>query len=153
MNAKSFSHAATVAVILAATAWPLERAAAADNAPVNPSGTWQLTTSTGTAKDKPGSERTLKLKWEGGKLSGTMTKVRLVNGKSITKKRPIQDAKLQGNVISFTVVFPVEAGQGPDVTTKYQGKLNGDTMSGKLESEWNGQTMAKRDWEAKRNNN
>jgi hypothetical protein len=109
-----------------------------------------VTTATGTAKDKPGAARTLKLKWEGGKLSGTLAKISLVNGKSIVKERPIQDAKLHGSDISFSVAFPVEAGEGPDVTTKYQGKISGDTMSGKLESEWMGKPMAKKDWEAKR---
>jgi hypothetical protein len=150
MNAKPVSRAATLAVALALIAWPLGKAAAADTNAVNPSGTWKVTTVPGTAKDKPGAARTLKLTSEGGKLSGTLTKVSLVNGKSIVKERPIQDAKLQGTNISFSVTFPVEAGEGPDVTTRYQGKISGDTMSGKLESEWMGQTMAKRDWEAKR---
>jgi hypothetical protein len=133
MNAKTVSRAATLAVALALIAWPLGNAAAADTNAVNPSGTWKVTTATGTAKDKAGTARTLKLKWEGGKLSGTLTKVSLVNGKPIVKERPIQDAKLQGTSISFSVTFPVEVGEGPDVTTRYQGKINGDTMSGKPE--------------------
>jgi hypothetical protein len=33
--------------------------------------------------------------------------------------------------------------------TKYQGKVDGDTIKGKTERERNGQTMS-RDWEAKR---
>jgi hypothetical protein len=149
MNIQKCLPAWTLAFVLYAVAWPLGQVAAADKAAVDPTGTWKVTTATGIAKDKPGAARTLKLKWVDGKLSGTLTKVSTVNGKSIVKQRPIEEARLKGNDISFSVTFPVEAGEGPDVTTKYHGKIVGETMSGKLESEWMGNTI-RRDWEAVR---
>ena len=149
MNIKTYLYATTLAVALAVIPWSHEEAAAAQKPAANPTGTWNVTTLTGATQSKPGSERTLKLKWEAGKLSGTFSKVSLVNGKSIVKERPIQEAKLQGNDISLSVTFPVEAGEGPDVTTKYQGQISGDTMKGKLETEWAGHII-KKDWEAKR---
>lgn len=150
MNATAALLALTTAfTVIACPPW--EAAAAEPKAP-NPTGTWTLTTSTGGAKTKTGSERTLKLKVEGGQVSGTFTKVSLVNGKAISKERKIEDAVLRGTEISFTVTFPVEAGDGPDVTTKYRGQINGATMQGKLETEWMG-NLIKKDWEAKQQKN
>jgi hypothetical protein len=139
----------TLTVAFAVIAWPLGKATAGEPTAINPTGTWKVTTSTGQAKSKPGSERTLKLKLEGGKLTGTLSKTSRVNGETIVKERVIEGATLRGNEIAFTVTFPVEAGDGPDVTTQYRGQMNGDTIKGKLETEWMGHII-KRDWEAKR---
>ncbi len=105
------------------------------------------------AKDKPNAagawkwsmtrngetrETTLTLKMEGNKLTGTVTGR---NGET-----PIQDAKCADGTVSFTVVREIN---GQKMATKYTGKISGDTIKGKRESERNGQTQS-RDWEAKR---
>jgi hypothetical protein len=84
-------------------------------------------------------EVTLKLKLEGGKLTGAI--VRRDN-----QETQIEDAKYKDGEISFTVTFER---QGQKFTSKYKGKLSGDTITGKRESERDGQTQS-RDWEAKR---
>lgn len=83
-------------------------------------------------------EGMLKLKQEGEKLTGAT--VRNEN------ETPIQDGKVSGDEIAFTVVRERE---GRKVTAKYKGKITGDTIKGKVESDWSGdwQTL---DWEGTR---
>jgi hypothetical protein len=121
---------------------------AADNGAIDPTGTWKLTSIKAETKAK-GPERTLKLKLEAGKLTGTIDGRSEVNGKVKIHEWPIKDAKLKGNDISFTVSHAPIAGSGPDSTTVYEGKLTGDTMKGTSQAEWNGNTH-KRDFEARR---
>lgn len=141
---------------------------------VDPTGTWKVTTFNGTVQQvaegttavtgaegsnlqtlRQGSklqalrEETLKLRLEGGKLAGTVSKVSKINGKAVVREQPIEAANFQGNEISFVVTFPPSAGQGPGATTKYQGMFSGGKMRGTLESEWMG-VIIKRDWEASR---
>jgi hypothetical protein len=81
----------------------------------------------------------LKLKLEGDKLTGTLT--------SPMGDVAIQDGQYKDGDLSFKVV---RKGQdGTERTSKYSGKLSGDTIKGKVEFERNGQTMS-RDWEAKK---
>jgi hypothetical protein len=83
-------------------------------------------------------EGTLKLKQDGDKLTGAT--VRNEN------ETPIQDGKIAGDEITFTVVRERDGGK---VTGKYKGKITGDAIKGKVESDWSGdwQTL---DWEATR---
>lgn len=104
---------------------------------------------------------TLMLKMEGDKLTGT------VMGRGGRGRRggngggngggnaagqrqragtPIEDAKLKGDEISFTVTREFN---GNKFVSKYTAKITGDTMKGKISSERNGQTR-ERDFEAKR---
>ena len=122
---------------------------AAEKNAIDPAGTWKIARFNPDTKAKTGSEETLKLRWAGGKLTGSLTGRSNSNGKVKIFEWAIKDTKLEGGNISFTVTHPPVLGQGPDSTTAYQGKITGDVMRGKLESDWSGQTF-KRDWEAKR---
>ena len=83
-------------------------------------------------------EGTLKLKQDGNKLTGAT-----VRNENETQ---IQDGKIAGDEITFTVIRERD---GRKVTAKYKGKITGDTVKGKVESDWSGdwQTL---DWEATR---
>jgi hypothetical protein len=100
----------------------------------NPTGTWKWSV---TFNDQT-REMTLKLKLEGDKLTGAM-----VRGDQETA---IEDATFKGGEIAFKVTRERD---GQKRTTKYTGKLDGDTIKGKSESERDGQVRS-RDWEAKR---
>ena len=108
---------------------------------VDPNGTWTWT----MAGRNGGPERklTLKLKTEGDKLTGTLSAPGRGGQASDTA---IADAKLKGDEISFTVTREFNNNK---VTSKYNGKISGDTIKGKIETERDGQTNS-RDWEAKR---
>jgi hypothetical protein len=99
------------------------------------SGTWNTALILG---DGNRIEGTLKLKQDGDKLTGAT--VRNEN------ETPIQDGKIAGDQITFTVIRERD---GRKVTAKYKGKITGDTLKGKVESDWSGdwQTL---DWEGTR---
>ena len=98
----------------------------------NPTGTWKWSF---TPPGGQATETTLKLKVDGGKLSGTVARA----GGNETA---IEDAKLAGDEISFSVS---RERNGQKTTTKYSGKISGDSIKGKSES-----PRGARDWEAKR---
>ena len=106
----------------------------ADDKP-NPTGTWKWTV---TFNDQS-REQTLKLKLDGDKLTGT------ISGRNNTENA-IEDAKYKDGEVSFAVT--VER-NGQKFTSKYAGKVEGDTIKGKIKSERDGQAR-ERDWEAKR---
>ena len=83
-------------------------------------------------------EGTLKLKQDADQLTGAM-----VRNENETQ---IQDGKMDGDEITFKVIRDRD---GRKVTAKYKGKISGDTIKGKVESDWSGdwQTL---DWEAAR---
>jgi hypothetical protein len=101
----------------------------------NPTGTWKWT----VMRNNQSRETTLKLKSDGDKLTGAMVGQ---NG----QETPIEDGQFKDGEVSFKVT---RERQGNKVTTKYTGKVSGDTIKGKIESERNGQPQS-RDWEAKR---
>jgi len=109
--------------------------AVAADAP-DPTGTWKWSQMFG--KDSQSREVTLTLKLEGDKLTGT-----LGGGQQETK---IEDGKYKDGELSFTVTR--ERG-GQKITTKYTGKIDGDTIKGKVEFA-RGEKSQSRDWEAKR---
>ena len=100
-------------------------------------GTWKWKTQARNG----GQERevTLKLKQDGEKLTGAILGAN-------NQETEIKEGKVADGKISFNVV---RERNGQTFTTKYSGKLDGDTIKGKIESERNGQTQS-RDWEAKR---
>jgi hypothetical protein len=108
-------------------------ARAADKA--DPTGTWKWSvTFNNNTRDV-----TLKLKLDGDKLTGK------ISGRNNTET-DIEDATFKDNEVSFSVT---RERNGQKFVTKYKGKIDGDTIKGKSESERNGQNQS-RDWEAKR---
>jgi len=101
----------------------------------DPTGTWKWTASFG------GQERelTLTLKLEGDKLTGSMP------GRD-NQSTPISDATFKENKVSFSVTRERD---GQKFTTKYNGTVAGDTITGKTERERDGQKTST-DWVAKR---
>jgi hypothetical protein len=100
-------------------------------------GTWKWTVEFGGQS----REMTLKLKKEDGdKISGAMI------GRN-NQETKIDEGKIKDGEISFKVTR--QGRQGNKITTKYTGKISGDTIKGKSEMEINGE-MQSRDWEAKK---
>jgi len=103
----------------------------------NPTGTWKWTAT------NPGNNQTrdlsVTLKLEGGKLTGT------VPGPKKSEIN-IEDATFKDGQVSFSVT---RERNDQKVTQKFSGKLEGDTITGKIENA-NGNS---RDWVAKREKN
>ena len=112
---------------LAGIAWAEEKQ--------DPTGTWKWTVAFNDQK----RDMTLKLKLEGDKLTGAML------GRD-NQEIKIDDAKFSEGTVSFSVT---RERNGQKSTTKYNGKVSGDTITGKQESE-RGCQVRSRDWEAKR---
>ncbi len=138
----------TAALTIAALVWSSGLSLAADKSTVDPTGTWKLATINSQTKAK-GREATLKLKFQGGKLTGTIDGRSEINGRVKMFEWAIKDTRLEGSDIAFTVTHPPTLGKGPDSTTTYAGKITGDTIKGTAETEWSGNIM-KRDFEARR---
>jgi hypothetical protein len=114
-------------------------AMAADKA--NVAGTWKWTT--------PGRNggndvtTTLKLKQDGDKITGTVT-----GGGANATEVEIKEPKLKDNELTFKVV---RERNGTEITTSYSGKVEGDTITGKIEAPGrNGAAPRPRDWKATR---
>jgi hypothetical protein len=107
--------------------------ARADDKPT-PTGTWKWSVERNGQK----IETTLKLKLDGEKLTGAVV------GRN-NQETAIEDAKFKDGEISFSVT---RERNGVKNTTKYTGKLEKDTIKGKMETERNGQKRST-DWEAK----
>lgn len=92
-----------------------------------------------------GPERvsTLNLKADGAKLTGKVSAPGR-DGKAV--ETPIADGKVDGDSIAFSVVREFN---GNSTTTKYAGKVSADKITGKIETNRDGQAQS-RDWEAKR---
>jgi hypothetical protein len=101
----------------------------------DPTGTWKWTASFGGNS----FDQTLKLKLEGGKLTGAML------GRD-NQETPIADGSFKDGKVSFSVTREIN---GQKRTTKYAGTLSGDTITGKSERERDGQVTST-DWVAKR---
>jgi hypothetical protein len=98
-------------------------------------GTWKWTVEFGGNT----MNRTLKLKQDKDKLTGTIT------GRN-DEETAIEDGKVAGDTISFKVTREIN---GNKFVLKYQGKVTDDTIKGDTKIERDGETMS-RDWEAKR---
>jgi hypothetical protein len=107
--------------------WEAKRAA-------DPTGTWKWS----VTFNNQTREMTLKLKLEGDKLTGAMVRQ--------GQETAIQDAKYKDGDVTFTVVRERD---GQKMTSKFSGKVSGDTIKGKVEFERQGQAQS-RDWDAKR---
>lgn len=124
-------RALALASVVVATLVLAPTAQAAD-----PTGTWKWS----TTFNNQTRETTLKLKLEDGKLTGAIL------GRN-DQETPIEDAKIDGDKISFSVT----RGRGEQkFTSKYSGTVSGDTIKGTIESPGrDGQTRS-REWEAKK---
>jgi hypothetical protein len=119
------------AVVVSALAGWTSAANAADD----PTGTWKWSvTFNNNTRDV-----TLKLKLDGDKLTGA------ISGRN-NQDTAIEDASYKDGTVAFSVTREFN---GQKRTTKYSGKLSGDTIKGTSESERDGQKQT-RDWEAKR---
>jgi hypothetical protein len=105
----------------------------------SPAGTWKWTQTRGDRQ----VESTLRLKMEGDKLTGVLVTPGR-DGQS--RETAISDAKYKDGELSFSVTREFNDRK---FTTKYMGKVSGDTIKGKMEFERQGETQST-DWEAKR---
>jgi hypothetical protein len=102
---------------------------------VDVTGTWK---SSFTNQNGQVRETTIKLKAEGEKLTGT------ISGRQ--NDTAIEEGTIKGEEISFKVTREFN---GNKVTTKYTGKVSGDTIKGKTETQRDGEPRS-RDWVAKK---
>lgn len=137
----------TLALTLALTGLSLRAIAGDVKSAADPTGTWKVTHSSTNTIVRP-TEYTLKLKLDGGTLTGTLSNISTVNGKSRVYEWPIKDAKLQGSEISFRVTHPFQVGHG-ESTEGYQGKISNDTIKGTFKREFLKHTYTG-NWEAER---
>ncbi|HEV2392762.1 MAG TPA: hypothetical protein VG146_10415 [Verrucomicrobiae bacterium] len=113
----------------------------------NLAGTWKLVHSKTNAPLHI-APYTLTLTMAGGTLTGTVSNVSTVNGKSRVYKWPIKNAKLQGSELSFSVTHPFEVGRG-EVASSYNGNVTSNIITGTIEESFLGQTH-KGFWTAER---
>jgi hypothetical protein len=151
----------TCAALVAAFITPVMAAdeKKAETKKADPTGTWTWTQQPRQGGNAPANatprKSTLKLKAEGEKLTGTLSQpafARRGQGADAAAAAPapvetaITNGKIKGDEISFDVTR--DRG-GNSFTTKYSGKVEGDTIKGK--STFTGQNgEMTRDWEAKR---
>jgi hypothetical protein len=91
------------------------------------SGNWK-----GTAETPNGTvERTFVFKVDGHKLTGETTS-------SMFGKSSIEDGKVDGDDVSFTVTVNIQGNEGK---VNYKGKIEGDTINFKIEVQAIGQTL------------
>ena len=109
--------------------------ARAEDTKIDLTGTWKISF---TNQNGQVRETTIVLKLEGDKLTGT------VSGRN--NDTAIEQGKITGDEISFQVTREFNDNK---FVTKYTGKISGDTITGKTESERNGEART-RDWVAKR---
>ena len=150
MKLQSSIGLATALLVLTIAGPTLSAGAEDKELAVNPTGTWKVTISSTHTQALPAGQ-TLKLKLDGGILTGTLSynSGPVVKGKAPTSELPITGAKLQGSEISFNFSHPPAVGNGPNATYSYQGRISGDTIKGTYTMEWMGQTRTK-GWEARR---
>lgn len=92
----------------------------AASAATDPSGTWKWIAEGPNGRS---TESTLTLDWTNNRLTGSID--------NRLGKVEIRDAKLVGNQVSFTVERKIRFRK---FTVKYQGKLEGDTITGTAET-------------------
>ena len=112
-------------------------------AEASPAGTWKWTVQ--GRQGGQGFDQTLKLDYQNGKLTGTLLGVQ--GGQFEIPDTPIADASYQDGAIKFTVTREFN---GNKRTTKYAGKLEGDTIKGSSERTNREGALQKTDWVATR---
>ena len=123
------------AVVLTASAWAAE---------ASPTGLWKWTVQ--GRQSNQGFEQSLKLDYKDGKLTGIM--VGRQAGEFSVPDTPIADASYQDGQIKFSITREF---RGQKFTTKYDGKLEGDTIKGTFERPgFNNAGPTKSEWDARR---
>ena len=113
---------------------------AADAAPAaTPAGTWKWTPP--GRNGAPGVERSLKLDYADGKLTGTMLGAKM--GQFDIPDAAISEASFKDGAIAFSVTTEFN---GNKRTTKYTGTLDGDSIKGSSEAPGRDGNMTKREW-------
>ena len=134
------AHLKSIAAVFAAFCLTVV-AFAAD---ASPTGTWKWTIQ--GRQGGQGFDQTLKLELKDGALTGTLLGVQ--GNQFSVPDSPISDASFKDGAIRFSVTREFN---GNKLTTKYEGKLEGDTIKGSYERPgFNGGDPVKREWEAKR---
>ena len=113
----------------------------AADAKANVAGNW--TWSTPGRDGGPERKSTLTLKVEGDKVTG---KIAAPGRDGAPMETVIEDAKVDGATVTFKVTRTFGENK---MVQKFNGKLEGDSIKGKIEFERNGEAQS-RDWEAKR---
>jgi hypothetical protein len=111
-------------------------------ADASPTGTWKWM-QPGRGGGQP-QERKIKLELKDGKLTGKTVAYESPRGP--VPEIEISDASFKDGVVAFSVKREIN---GNSFVTKYSAKLDGDTLKGSSEVNFNGEPM-KNDWEAKR---
>jgi hypothetical protein len=105
---------------------------------LNPTGTWKWQQQ---GRGGQTQERTLKLKLDGDKLTGALV------GRD-GQETAITEATFKDGTVTFKAARPGRGGGQPRTDT-YTGKLEGNTIKGKIATQRQGETV-EIDWEAKR---
>lgn len=106
------------------------------------SGTWKWTQQ---GRGGQSFESTLKLEVKDGALTGTLLGGTF--GQNTIPDTAISDAAIKGDTISFSVTRTFGENKR---TTKYEGKLEGDTIKGTVERQGRDGNTIKSDWTATR---
>ena len=108
----------------------------------SPAGLWKWT----AGRAGQGIEQAVKLEYAAGNLTGTM--IGSQNPQFSLPDTPISEASFKDGVVKFSVVRELN---GAKVTTRYEGKLDGDAIKGTSERpNPQGGEPVKREWDAKR---
>lgn len=134
------SYRKLLAAWFAACFFAVAAFAAAD---ASPAGTWKWTQQ--GRQGGSGTERTLKLDYNDGKLTGTL--VGFSMGQRQIPDIAISDGSFKDGTVSFNVTTEFN---GNKRTSKYRGKLDGDTIKGSIEREGRDGAMQKGEWTATR---
>ncbi|MBL9199799.1 MAG: hypothetical protein JNL39_04790 [Opitutaceae bacterium] len=118
-------------------------AAVAVAASASVAGTWKWTQQ--GRQGGQGTERSLMLKVDGGKVTGTLKGFSM--GQFEVPDTAIGDAKFADGKLSFTVTTEFN---GNKRVSKYEAKIDGDKLTGTIESPGRDGAAQKRDWVATR---
>jgi hypothetical protein len=116
---------------------------AAFAADASPAGTWKWTQQ--GRQGGQGVERALTLEVKDGKLTGTLKGWQM--GDNQIPDTAIGEASFKGGMVAFTVTMEFN---GNKRVSKYEGKLEGDKITGAVESPGRDGQVMKRDWAATR---
>ena len=113
-------------------------------AEATPAGVWKWTVE--GRQGGQGFEQTVKLDYKDGQLSGIMPGREA--GRFSVPDTPISEPSFKDGRISFSITRELN---GQKFTTKYEGKLEGDTITGTFErSTVNNKGPSKSEWHARR---
>ena len=111
-------------------------------ADVSPAGVWTWTVQ---GRQGQGFEQTVKLEYKDGKLTGIMPGRDA--GRFSVPDTPISAASFKDGQIKFAVTRELN---GQKFTTRYEGKLAGDTITGTFERDGSAKGPNKSEWVARR---